>query len=82
MLHFAGQAEPDHLLTGARVRVNGIRLGQTLAAGGTGSVKPVAMVLTSLRFGPMGSHGTTGSPAFHLQFAQRPAVAALPVDHP
>jgi hypothetical protein len=44
-LHFAGQDEPDHLLTGARVRVNGIRVGQTLAAGGTDSVQPVTAVL-------------------------------------
>jgi hypothetical protein len=32
-LHFAGQDEPDHLLPGPRVRVKGIRVGQTLAAG-------------------------------------------------
>jgi hypothetical protein len=32
-LHFARQDEPDHLLPGPRVRVKGIRVGQTLAAG-------------------------------------------------
>ena len=46
-LYFAGQDEPDHLLTGARVRVKGVRVGQTLAAGGTstGSVQTLAAAL-------------------------------------
>jgi hypothetical protein len=41
-LYFAGQEDPTHLLIGARVQVNGIRVGQTLAAGGTAGVQPVA----------------------------------------
>jgi hypothetical protein len=43
-LRFAGQDEPEHinLLAGTRVRVKGVRVGHTLAAGGsTGSVQPV-----------------------------------------
>jgi hypothetical protein len=45
-LRFAGEA-PDHLMTGSHVRIHGVRLNQTLAAGGTstGSVQTLSTAL-------------------------------------
>jgi hypothetical protein len=45
-LRFAGDA-PDHLMTGSHVRVHGVQLNQTLAAGGTstGSVQTLSTAL-------------------------------------
>jgi hypothetical protein len=40
-LHFASHA-PDHLLTGAKVRVRGVQIDNMLALGGSGSVEPTA----------------------------------------
>ena len=40
LLHFADH-RPEHLLTGARIRVKGIQVNNTLALAGGGNVKPV-----------------------------------------
>ena len=45
-LYFAGDA-PDDVLTGSRVRAHGVRLSQTLALDGSGSIQPVTTALAN-----------------------------------
>jgi hypothetical protein len=46
-LSFVGGDTPDHLITGAHVRVKGVRVGQTLAAGGSTSTGSVQTLTTA-----------------------------------